>query len=100
MLFRSHSTMGQHSPDLPNFDFDDDVFYDHVSLKPGNNMESSYLVTGRENSKQRTQKPYVPQGSAFLSVDDHSDYLPPRRTRRSEERRVGKECRSRWSPHH
>src|SRR5436189_1339157 len=23
-----------------------------------------------------------------------------RRSRRSEERRVGKECRSRWSPHH
>ena len=23
-----------------------------------------------------------------------------RRTRRSEERRVGKECRSRWSPYH
>src|SRR5260370_13691581 len=25
---------------------------------------------------------------------------PCRRTRRSEERRVGKECRSRWSPYH
>ena len=24
----------------------------------------------------------------------------PERTRRSEERRVGKECRSRWSPYH
>ena len=26
--------------------------------------------------------------------------LPPMRTTRSEERRVGKECRSRWSPYH
>src|SRR2546430_9005201 len=26
--------------------------------------------------------------------------LPPRRRERSEERRVGKECRSRWSPYH
>ena len=25
---------------------------------------------------------------------------PPTRVRRSEERRVGKECRSRWSPYH
>src|SRR2546430_15892014 len=31
----------------------------------------------------------------FFSVDD----LPPAE-RRSEERRVGKECRSRWSPYH
>ena len=27
-------------------------------------------------------------------------YLPPRYRGRSEERRVGKECRSRWSPYH
>src|SRR5258707_15764079 len=26
--------------------------------------------------------------------------LPPERKQRSEERRVGKECRSRWSPYH
>src|SRR6266508_6188837 len=29
-----------------------------------------------------------------------ADRAPPRRRRRSEERRVGKECRSRWSPYH
>ena len=79
-----HSTMGQHSQDLPNFDFEDDVFYDHVSLKPGNNMESSYIVTGRNNLKQRSQGAYVPQRSAFQSVDAHSDCLPSRRTRRYE----------------
>src|SRR5207248_7774105 len=27
-------------------------------------------------------------------------FLPRRASRRSEERRVGKECRSRWSPYH
>ena len=27
-------------------------------------------------------------------------YLADNLVRRSEERRVGKECRSRWSPHH
>ena len=35
-------------------------------------------------------------------LEGHSDYanrLPRGRTR-SEERRVGKECRSRWSPYH
>ena len=31
---------------------------------------------------------------------DHSGLLPLLYARRSEERRVGKECRSRWSPYH
>src|SRR2546425_12492844 len=29
-----------------------------------------------------------------------TDHLEPERESRSEERRVGKECRSRWSPYH
>ena len=33
-------------------------------------------------------------------VDDMRDLLPRISTARSEERRVGKECRSRWSPYH
>src|SRR5258708_39889569 len=31
--------------------------------------------------------------------DSHNSSLPPSSDRRSEERRVGKECRSRWSPY-
>ena len=34
------------------------------------------------------------------SAADLSSYLERRRVNRSEERRVGKECRSRWSPYH
>src|SRR2546422_10663742 len=39
-------------------------------------------------------------------TEHHPDFFPQlidedhRRARRSEERRVGKECRSRWSPYH
>src|SRR2546425_7731002 len=36
-------------------------------------------------------------------LDPHSSFLDPesyREMQRSEERRVGKECRSRWSPYH
>ena len=33
----------------------------------------------------------------FLT-DDNPRYENPQKIRRSEERRVGKECRSRWSP--
>src|SRR5256885_15808797 len=33
-------------------------------------------------------------------VPTHIYELPPKQEKRSEERRVGKECRSRWSPYH
>ena len=38
----------------------------------------------------------------FTRVDGHYYVIaePGQRARRSEERRVGKECRSRWSPYH
>src|SRR5690348_15806447 len=59
-------------------------------------------------------KPFLLQGEAAWSLivtlakPDARDYLQNRRTQgfnailvnRSEERRVGKECRSRWSPDH
>src|SRR2546430_15655604 len=50
--------------------------YDHVFLPPKRNVRKIF----RENS-------------LHLAVDKFS-------LRRSEERRVGKECRSRWSPYH
>src|SRR3989449_6775118 len=37
------------------------------------------------------------QHAVFANYDDHPSRL---REVRSEERRVGKECRSRWSPYH
>ena len=46
-----------------------------------NNVANSLLVTG-----------------AILGVNVH--IFSPQETTRSEERRVGKECRSRWSPYH
>ena len=41
---------------------------------------------------------YIP--ADFLSVDTFSLYGINGKLSRSEERRVGKECRSRWSPYH
>ena len=35
-----------------------------------------------------------------LNNDYEADFSIPVRLKRSEERRVGKECRSRWSPYH
>ena len=31
---------------------------------------------------------------------EHDEWFNPKNGMRSEERRVGKECRSRWSPYH
>src|SRR3712207_5148676 len=35
-----------------------------------------------------------------IEIEDEHYYLKPMNCPRSEERRVGKECRSRWSPYH
>ena len=41
----------------------------------------------------------APDGTIFI-VSDFADVADSETIRRSEERRVGKECRSRWSPYH
>src|SRR2546430_10531376 len=49
-------------------------------------------TTGRSPSRERRQPYPHPHPATPPS--------PPSRNHRSEERRVGKECRSRWSPYH
>ena len=44
--------------------------------------------------------PYTQTGIYFLLVVMRSNKHPIKNPMRSEERRVGKECRSRWSPYH
>ena len=39
-------------------------------------------------------------GKGEISVEGNSTVAPVANQQRSEERRVGKECRSRWSPYH
>ena len=39
-------------------------------------------------------------GEVANAVEEGSLIMQPYRSYRSEERRVGKECRSRWSPYH
>ena len=46
---------------------------------------------------------YMPPSGEEASLDDDEFVVPEdpvEQERRSEERRVGKECRSRWSPYH
>ena len=40
------------------------------------------------------------KAAEIRTVQEAVDYLETLKDARSEERRVGKECRSRWSPYH
>ena len=65
-------------------------------LKP----KMPFWISGAEaDCKYVTQQElYERTGKAIVSLDDLDAVR--RRVARSEERRVGKECRSRWSPYH
>ena len=56
---------------------------------PNNEAPESVTITSLNANKEAAEleMPYDPQRIAILDM-------------RSEERRVGKECRSRWSPYH
>ena len=59
------------------------------------------VPTGEKGSGFRTAVGYLPQDNQFyrdFSARAFLKYICEHR--RSEERRVGKECRSRWSPYH
>src|SRR3989454_4567685 len=58
---------------------------EHVGM-----VAASVLV---ERHGPRGRRRLVARGEARLHIDEHVG-------ERSEERRVGKECRSRWSPYH
>src|SRR2546425_9045648 len=62
---------------------------DEIGTIPGPSRRSG--VPEPENAPNSPGMPHVPEKTSF-----------PREVleRRSEERRVGKECRSRWSPYH
>src|SRR2546428_9269959 len=86
-----------------------------LSFKPG-----QYATRGLERDGRVIEKPYsivsspledqiefffelVPQGELtppLYELKEGETVLMRRQAKRSEERRVGKECRSRWSPYH
>src|SRR5256885_15521476 len=84
-LFRSHAPLRRHDPDYTVSNF----------------LTTTYSRDGvAEAVMSATRMVHYPD-------DDSTELLAPRMVqtrpaepRRSEERRVGKECRSRWSPYH
>ena len=65
-------------------------------------LESGESVThvGLLGSAMLQVKAALPDGGTCVLQYDYVPDFTSRELRRSEERRVGKECRSRWSPYH
>src|SRR2546422_4009157 len=57
----------------------------------------TYFLSGTTSGEAQMLHLVMPLGNNLIAVDPHVA-IP--RQHRSEERRVGKECRSRWSPYH
>ena len=71
----------------------------------GKNQAIDYLLDGlaaphRARPSAPTTARRVPRVSAAPSASAMVERVRTPAHRRSEERRVGKECRSRWSPYH
>ena len=63
----------------------------------GRAISLTEFVRVRELGPQRYAVNGTPSDCVLLALDE---LMPERPDLRSEERRVGKECRSRWSPYH
>src|SRR5437016_14684548 len=68
-----------------------------ASLNIRHNLSSS---KGPKPLQLKLLTTYIPKTSAFTLAFSTSQRLRTTRASRSEERRVGKECRCRWSPDH
>src|SRR5256885_10711874 len=53
-----------------------------------------------EDGQQRQRTPGIAAARIVVPDEDPAEVVQAREPARSEERRVGKECRSRWSPYH
>ena len=68
-------------------------------LEKGHKVRVDMIIRGREKAHFDVAREKL---NKFLSMitQEYKIEQEPKRTPRSEERRVGKECRSRWSPYH
>ena len=81
-------------------DFDSKLHLSEIYGHGGCRLESQGAnVQALREKKQQQQylKVYQQEMQAFTT---YLQSLLPKNSSRSEERRVGKECRSRWSPYH
>src|SRR2546428_14045162 len=78
----------------------DEIFWFRTrdgTAQPKAPVRASGLSSSSPSGRSPNPLPQDTEG-VTVSNDSASTFLPP--VPRSEERRVGKECRSRWSPYH
>src|SRR5437588_1378847 len=74
------------------------AFYEyHWSFNPAN--EDKPYISSQDGGFPHSFT-WLPGGAAHVSLGQQRGALSNFNIERSEERRVGKECRSRWSPYH
>src|SRR5437016_3864486 len=81
----------------------DKLGYGRVEIltKPGSDQFHGQFMMNDSNSVLNSRNPYVLTKPDYNSVMFDGNFGGPiSKKARSEERRVGKECRSRWSPNH
>ena len=71
------------------------TFDEITTNKPEKSLLSPQKNSGGRNNSGKMTVRYI--GGGNKQMYRNIDF---KRTKRSEERRVGKECRSRWSPYH
>ena len=64
------------------------------------NTEKGRMLEAEAEQVLSRASEIVPKTVLQSRTIDHESYADVQATERSEERRVGKECRSRWSPYH
>src|SRR5260370_36705957 len=74
------------------------------SLRFPRNPEQTWGIFFERDIRHSNESSFYPHISSntqgWLTQETHADGLREISPGRSEERRVGKECRSRWSPYH
>ena len=84
---------------------------DRISINPQSMKEETLKIIGRGHSPEDIRRAFKIAGQRTFKVintdliaglpgETRADFLKTLESSRSEERRVGKECRSRWSPYH
>src|SRR3712207_7280365 len=82
-------------------DWSSDVCSSDLLYESANTPLISYLNNAiKAKELFKLDRDYVVIDGEVLIVDEHTGRTLIGRRYRSEERRVGKECRSRWSPYH
>ena len=77
--------------------------WDQLSQEEYAGINSYNIRNIRENNKywkDGVQTYLIPEGGMLKTTNSTTSQLTWKIQGRSEERRVGKECRSRWSPYH